>query len=32
MQHFWEAWKHEAERSWARRSLPVRRSPLAVTA
>ena len=32
MQHFWEAWKHEAERSWARRTLPVRRSALAVTA
>ena len=32
MQHFWEAWKHEAERSWARRTLPARRVALATTA
>jgi CHAD domain-containing protein len=32
MQHFWEAWKHEAERSWARRTLPVRKIVLATTA
>src|SRR5208337_4263224 len=32
MQHFWEAWKHEAERSWARRTLPVRKPVLATTA
>lgn len=25
MQHLWEAWKHEGERSWARRTLPARK-------
>ena len=32
MQRFWEGWKHEAERSWARRTLPVRRTVLATSA
>ena len=32
MQLFWEGWKHEAERSWARRTLPVRRAVAANSA
>lgn len=32
MQHLWEAWKHESERTWARKTLPVRRMVLASTA
>jgi CHAD domain-containing protein len=32
MQRFWEGWRHEAERSWARRTLPPQKSLLATTA
>jgi len=26
MQHLWEAWKHEAERSWARRTVGIKKT------
>ena len=32
MQRFWEGWRHEAERSWARKTLPARKNILATTA
>ena len=32
MQHLWEAWKHEAERTWARRTLRAKRTAVAAPA
>ena len=31
IQHLWEAWKHEAERTWARRTLPAQTRTAAAT-
>jgi CHAD domain-containing protein len=31
MQHLWEAWKHEAERSWARRTVGIKKAAARVS-